>query len=228
MRDIMVSHIHIFLWFIAVGELGFVYDFASELVAKKKPIVACMLAVAIGLTFDAFVIALGGIIDEVPIMFSRVRFIFHGIFIPFVLPICGYALKFKKFAMCIDWVITLILMGLGLAESLNVKLIEVAVGANIRYAAGPETPEWAMIISFGLSFGTLIPLVISSIIVRKREKDPFLFGGSLAMLFFASIGPVTGNMDLQFAITMLGEICMLAGYYFYLKNMYGELQAEQE
>ena len=226
MHDIVVSHIHIFLWFIAVGELGFVYAFASELAQKKKAIIACMLAVAIGLTLDAFIIALGGIIDQVPILFSRLRFICHGLLIPFVLPICGYALKFKKRTMIINWIITGALMMLGLAEALNMQLVEMRIGANIRYASGPETPMWVTIISFGLSFGTLIPLVITSIIVKKRENDPFLLGGSLLMLFFAIIGPVTGHMDLQFAITMIGEIGMLAGYYFYLKNLFGEIIAE--
>lgn len=226
MHDIMVSHIHIFLWVIFVGELGFAYAFASELALKKKAIIACMFAVALGLTLDAFVIALGGIIEQVPIMFSRLRFICHGVLIPFVLPICGYALKFNKVVMRIDWFITGVLMALGLAQALNVQLVETVVGANIRYASGPETPAWVTIISFGLSFGTLIPLVITSIIVKKRDNDPYLLGGSLLMLFFATIGPVTGNMDLQFAITMMGEICMLAGYYFFLKNMFGEIKAD--
>ena len=227
MHDLVVANIHIFLWVIAVGELGFVYAFTSEFWRNRKPIVACMLAVSIGLTIDAFVVALGGIIDQVPFLFSRLRFICHGTLLPFAIPICAYSLRAKKNTVRIVWLITLLLMLGGLIQALNVELVETYVGTNLRYAMGLGTPSWARIYSFGLSFGAIIPLIITGALVWKREKVPYLFTGGLLMFVFAAIGPVTGNMDLLFVFTMIGEVLMLVGYYFYLKCLLGEIKIKE-
>ncbi|SCZ80093.1 hypothetical protein [Pseudobutyrivibrio xylanivorans] len=226
MHDVIVSNINIILWVVSVAELGLVYVFANELKQKRNLMVVCMLAVAVGLTFDAFVVALGGIIDEFPIIFSRLRYIMHGTMVPLVLPICGYSLKLKKKGMCLVWIITVILMILGLVQSLNVELVETVVGENVRMATGPGTPVWARVISRILSFGTIIPLIISGAIVWKKFKISYMFTGGILMFVFAALGPATGNMDLLFLISMFGEVCMLACYYFYLKSLYGELYSE--
>ena len=227
MHDIVVDNIHIILWVTAVGELGFVYAFASELWQKRKAIIACMLAVAIGLAIDAFVVALGGIVDQVPLLFSRLRFICHGTLIPFVLPICAYSLKAKKSTINIIWIITLVLMVAGFIQALNVELVETYVRTNLRYSMGADTPFWVKMFSYGLSFGTIFPLIISGFIVWKREHNPFLLLGGSCMLFFAVLGPATGNTDILFVLTMIGEVTMLGGYFFYLKFLFGEMEVEE-
>ena len=115
-------------------------------------------------------------------------------------------------------VVTVLLMIAGVIQAFNVDLEKVTVGANIRYASSKLTPGWVNVISQLLSFGTIIPLIISGLITWIKFKTPHMFFAGFLMFIFAGIGPATGNMDLLFLITMFGEVAMLVSYYLYLRT----------
>lgn len=216
MHDFLVSNVQTILWILSVIELGFVLVFFYEFSKRKMPVAACMMLLTAGLFVDAFLLALGGTIGELPKFISMLRFICHGALLPLVFPICGYGLKLNKTAMKVLWIFTAIVMVAGLAQALSTDLVVATVGDNIRHISSVATPAWAKTISRLLSFGTIIPLIISGVIVWIKSKTPCLFLAGGLMFVFAALGPATGNMDLIFLISMFGEIAMVIFYYLYL------------
>lgn len=219
MHDFLVSNIQPVLWVITGLEILFIVLFAGLYKRTKKTVVLCMLLTTVGLVADASLIALGGVVGEIPLFLARLRFIFHGALVPLIFPICGYGLKLGKRAMSALWVFTALVMVLGIAHAFGVDLVTASVGANIRHTSSAMTPEWAEAISRLLSFGTVIPLIISGVVVWIRFKNQNLFFSGLLMFVFAALGPATGNMDLLFVISMFGELFMVLFYYLYvIKN----------
>lgn len=176
----------------------------------------CMLLIDIGLFIDALFIVLGAVVPGgLPEAVSRIRFISHGVLIPLMFPICGYGLKLKGKAIKAVWVFTAIICILGFAEGLATHLEVREIGDIIRHASADTTPAWAEAISSILSFGTVIPLMIVGIIAWIKQKTPHLFLSGFLMFAFSALGPATGNADLIFFISMIGEVLMIAFFYFY-------------
>ncbi len=178
-----------------------------------------MACITTGLFLDAFGISIGNVIGEGGLLLaiSRVRFIAHGVLIPLLFPICGYALKWKKKAMLITWIVTIVVMIAGLAEAIATVLEPITFAGVLRYmSAKGQTPTWATIITLALSFGTVIPLIICGLIVWIKQKTPFLFLSGLGMFVFAAMGPAIDN-NLTFYITMFGEVLMVVFMFLYAK-----------
>ena len=58
-------------------------------------------------------------------------------------------------------------------------------------------------------------MLFRSIIAWIKQKTPYLFLSGFLMFAFSALGPATGNFDLIFLISMLGEICMTLFFYLY-------------
>ena len=97
----------------------------------------------------------------------------------------------------------------GAAQGFATDLELVQAAGVVRYASSEATPAWAETISRMLSFGTVIPLMVCGVIAWVRQKTPMLFLSGLFMFVFAAVGPATGNMDLVFLFSMMGEVLML-------------------
>ncbi len=185
---------------------------------KKNQQMTALLSflVTLGLILDAAVIGMGSFMNEgILKAISPVRFIAHGILIPLLFPICGYALELKKLVMNAVWIVTGILMAAGAAEGACTVLELKEIAGVIRYASGDATPAWANIISMVLSFGTVIPMMVVGVIVWIRQKTPHLFLSAFMMFVFSALGPATGNADLIFFISMFGELFMILFLYLY-------------
>lgn len=220
MRDILLATCPIGIWCIVVCETILAVLLFRLAGKTKSKIALCSAILTLGLILDAAIIGLGAFLSPAVLgAISPVRFIAHGLLIPLLFPICGYALHLKKPVMIGVWVFTGLLMIAGLAEALATVLAPVELANVVRYASVKgETPRWADAISRVLSFGTVIPMMIVGVIVWIKQKTPHLFLSGFLMFAFSALGPATGNTDLIFYISMFGELLMVLFLLLYAKK----------
>ena len=219
MRNLLMSICPYAIWGIVFCEAVIATLLYALWHRKKQLIVLLGLLVTLGLILDAVIIGLGTCLETGTLKaISPVRFIAHGILIPLLFPICGYALGFKKTTMRVLWILTGILMAAGAAEGVCTELEQREIAGVIRFASSASTPGWADMISRILSFGTVIPMMIAGVIVWIRQKTPYLFLSGFFMFAFSALGPATGNADLIFFISMFGELFMMLFLYLYVRN----------
>lgn len=216
MREFIINNCAEMIWCIVGLEAIMAVLLGLKYKKDRSLMTLCMLLIDIGLFVDALFIVLGAVVPGgPPEAVSHIRFISHGVLIPLMFPICGYGLKLKGKAMKAVWIFTAIICVLGFAEGLATHLEVREIGEIIRHASADTTPAWAETVSSILSFGTVIPLMLVGIIVWIKQKTPHLFLSGFLMFAFSALGPATGNADLIFFISMIGEILMVAFFYFY-------------
>ncbi|MBR1813968.1 MAG: hypothetical protein IJ773_09120 [Lachnospiraceae bacterium] len=216
MRDLLLAICPYAIWCIVFCEaiIAILLFFCWQ--RKKQPIALLAFLVTIGLILDAAIIGLGSTLNAHTLQaISPIRFIAHGLLIPLLFPICGYALNLKKPVMRVLWLLTGLLMAAGAAEGASTVLEMREIAGVTRFASGSATPAWADMISKILSFGTVIPMMIAGVIVWIRQKTPLLFLSGFTMFLFSALGPATGNADLIFFISMFGELFMVLFLYLY-------------
>ena len=219
MRDFLLRSAPIWVWAIAVFH-GLILILAIKDYRKKRqPLFLLVALVAFGLCYDALVQALGAALGEGSALafLSRFRFVFHGALIPLLFPICAYALNFRKPWKIAVWVLTAAVIVLGIAEGFATELVPEKMAGVLRMKSGEGTPAWAEEISMLLAFGTIIPVILAGIAVWIKQKTPLLFLAGLLMFAFAALGPATGNMDLNFLITMFGEVFLALFFLLYAR-----------
>ena len=220
MRDLLIENCSLVIWIIVAIEAILGVSLAAAYKKDRRPIIICMILVDVGLLVDALLINLGGFFDGgLPEPISRLRFILHGMLIPLLFPICGYALKLKRKVMSVIWALTAVVMVLGLAEGMSITLELIQIGDVVRHNSADSSPAWAETIRSFLSFGTVIPLIIVGIAVWIKQKTPTLFLSGFLMFAFAALGPATGNFDLLFVITMIGEVLMVLFFMLYIRSI---------
>jgi len=143
---------------------------------------------------------------------SKARYTAHGLLLPLTLTVCGYVLQWEyTIGIKICWVLSILLCGAGAAAGWFRETELVTIADITRYAP-TEAPEWAQMINKGLTFGTVIPMILSGLWNIIKTKNPSIFLGSALMLGFALLGPLTDNTELTFLISMAGE-CLLMLFY---------------
>ena len=218
MREFIVAVCPIAIWCIVAGEAVIAALLFIHAAKKKSKIAFWSGILTLGLILDAAIIGLGSVLPPETLQaVSPARFIAHGLLIPLLFPICGYALNFKKPVMIGVWIVTVLIMAAGVAQAFATKLVSETIANITRLKAGEGTPKWAETISMALSFGTVIPMMIAGIIVWIKEKTPHLFLSGFLMFAFSALGPATGNTDLIFFISMFGEILMVLFLYLYAR-----------
>ena len=220
MRDLLIENCSLVIWIIVAIEAILGVSLAAAYKKDRRPIIICMILVDFGLLVDALLINLGGFFDGgLPEPVSRLRFILHGMLIQLIFPICGYSLKLKRKVMSVIWALTAVVMVLGLAEGMSITLELIQLGDVVRHNSADSSPAWAETIRSFLSFGTVIPLIIVGIAVWIKQKTPTLFLSGFLMFIFAALGPATGNLDLLFVITMIGEVLMILFFMLYVRSI---------
>ena len=214
MRELLMNICPYAIWCIVICEAA-IAVLLFRLWRQKKQVIALLsFLVTLGLILDAVIIGLGSILPAGALRaISPVRFVAHGLLIPLLFPICGYALGFKKPVMRVLWIVTGLLMAAGAAEGACTVLEMREIAGVIRFASGADTPRWAGVISSVLSFGTVIPMMVAGVIVWIRQKTPYLFLSGFFMFLFSALGPATGNADLIFFVSMFGELFMVLFLY---------------
>ena len=218
MRSILLQICPVAIWCIVAGEVLLAALLFAHAARKRSKIALFSGILTLGLVIDAAIIGLGSVLKpDTLAAISPVRFIAHGLLIPLLFPICGYALNLKKTVMTVVWICTALVMAAGVAQAVKTVLVPETIANVTRFKAGEGTPRWAETVSRVLSFGTVIPMMIVGIVAWIREKTPHLFLSGLLMFAFSALGPATGNADLIFFISMFGEILMVLFLYLYAR-----------
>lgn len=211
----------VFVWIIAAFELVMLLSFIKKYRKTKNALFLLSGLVALGLFYDALILSFGSFMAEGGTLkgLSQVRYISHGALIPLLLPICAYALDFKKTGKTITWVITAVLIGVGIASGVATVMVPENFGV-LRYACDNSegaTPVWAVLVSgVLLAVGMIIPVIIAGIIVWIKQKTASLFLAGALMFAFSGVGAAFG--DYMFFISMLGEVCMISYFMVYAKK----------
>lgn len=214
MKELLFASCPIMLWVISVIELIFTVLLFSRYAKSKNLIFLLSGLICVGLTYDALILALGTVMADgaALLWLSRLRYVLHGGLIPLIFAICAHALNFKGFWKTAAWVLTGVLILLGVADGC-VRVIEVADVAGVLRYKSLWAPAWAEIVNSLLTFGTVIPMMIAGIVVWVKQKTPHLFLSAFLMFAFSGLGAAC--MELMFYISMYGELLMALFLYFY-------------
>ena len=217
MRDFLFASCGIALWIITAIHILFMALIFSKYKRTKEKIYILTFDIAFGLFYDAFVLALGTILPAGTLLLalSRLRYVFHGMLIPLIFAICAYALDAKGLKLKLVWILTGILILLGVADGCIRQIGVEEVAGVVRYAS-VSAPAWADIVNSLLTFGTVIPMMIVGIVVWAKQKTPHLFLSAFLMFAFSGLGAAC--LDLMFYISMYGEVLMTLFLYFYAVN----------
>lgn len=219
MRDFLLSTCAICILLIAAAEIVLSVFALRKYRISRQPIVLCIAVLTMGLVLDALVIDLGVVYSGAALKYiSRLRYICHGVLVPLLFPISAYGLKLGKKAMQVVWAVTAVVMAAGFAANMTISLEAREIAGIIRYAEMDGSPAWVEAVSFLLTIGAVIPVIISGIIVWIKQKTPHLFLAGFFMFAFSALGPATGNVDLIFYISMYGELLMVLFFYLYAKR----------
>ena len=214
MRELLFASCPVMLWVISVVELAFTVLLFFRYVKTKNLIFLLSGLICIGLTYDALALALGTVMTDglVLLAISRLRYVFHGGLIPLLFVICAYALDFKGIWKIAVWILTGVLMVLGIADGC-IRVIGVQTVAGVCRYVSVSAPAWAEIVNSLLTFGTVIPMMIAGIFVWAKQKTPHLFLSAFLMFLFSGLGAAC--LELMFYISMYGELLMALFLYFY-------------
>lgn len=217
MTELLYASCPIMLWVISVIELVFTVLLLSRYTKTKNTIFLLSGLICVGLTYDALALALGTVMTAGPILLaiSRLRYVFHGGLIPLIFAICAYALDFRKGWKLAVWVLTGLLIVLGVADGCIRVLGPTTVAGVCRYAS-VSAPAWAEIVNSLLTFGTVIPMMIAGVVVWIKQKTPHLFLSAFLMFAFSGLGAAC--LELMFYISMYGELLMALFLYFYAQR----------
>ena len=222
MRDFLLKSSAYWVWLIMSFHCVIALRFVNRYNIVKKIMFLLCGIIGLGLFYDAAVLCAGTVTGAGKLLeiLSRGRFILHGACIPLLLPICAEALDFKKPLKTAVWVLTIVLIIMGIADGAAMVPIEQHVAGIARYSYGEGSPAWARGINNIYTFGMIIPLLITGIAVwiKQNRTELFLSGG--LMFFFSAIGPATGNFDLIFFIGMIGEVFMMLYLWLYADKKY--------
>lgn len=225
MRDLLISTAPILVWVLAITEAFTAYICIKN---AKKTLNILASAVCIGLAIDAAIIAAGTIIQEGEFLksISQFRYVLHGTLVPLLIPIAfySYGMKSKTFKSLI-WAITVVVIICGIIMGLITETEPVLFAGVLRYGQANTTAKFAKTVNLILSFGGVIPLIVVGIVHLFKHSSIFLLFSGLVMFAFSAVAPATGNMDLNFLTTMIGEDLMV---FFFGLELANQAKTNQE
>lgn len=224
MRDSLISVMPVTMWILTGLDLAFAL-FLFVLWRKRSWAPALWMGlVAFGLFYDALILSLGTLLPAGALLqgLSLPRFVLHCGLIPLLFPLCAEALGWKPVGRRPVWIVTALIMAVGVAAGFATRLEPQTLGGVIRYASAKgQTPAWSGGIQNALSYGPIIILMLCGLVAWIRCKRPELFFSGLAMFVFSALAPATGNADLIFFISMFGEVLMVLFFWLYAKKRSG-------
>ena len=188
---------------------------------KIKRLVFILLMIeCIGFIYDGLIMLIGTKLSDDTLKGTNiVRYILHGILVPILIAFTGYALQFRRDKLYVNWVITIICIILGLAAGFCTKMkVEDDFGNLKRCGIHEDTPSWVNSIDTVMNIGSVIYMIIAGIILLVIKREFFYFLAGLIMLIFSAIGPASGNSDLNFLLSVYGEILMMIFLFVFFKK----------
>ena len=188
---------------------------------KMKRLVFILLMIeCVGFIYDSIIMLIGKELSDDSLKGTNiVRYILHGILVPTLIAFTGYALQFRRDKLYINWVVTIICIILGLAAAICTKMsMEDEFGKLKRCGIDDDTPGWVSPIDTVMNIGSVIYMLIAGIILIVVKRDFFYFLSGLLMLIFSAIGPASGNSDLNFLLSVYGEVLMIIFLFVFFKK----------
>ena len=191
-----------------------------EYLKMKRLVFILLMIECLGFIYDGIIMLIGKELSEDTLKGTNiVRYILHGILVPILIIFTGYALQFRRDKLYINWVVSIIFMILGLVAAVCKKMsIEEEFGKIKRCGTTDDTPGWISPIDTLMNIGSVIYMLIAGIILLIVKREFFFFLSGLFMLIFSAIGPATGNADLNFLLSVYGEILMMIFLFVFFKK----------
>ena len=188
---------------------------------KIRRLVFILLMIeCVGLLYDSLIMLIGKNLSDNALKITNIfRYVLHAILVPILIAFTGYALQFRRDKLYTNWVITIICIIIGLAAAIATKMeIEEEFGKLKRCGIHNETPGWVNPIDTVMNIGSIIYMIIAGIILLIVKREFFYFLSGFFMLVFSAIGPATGNTDLNFLLSVYGEILMVIFLFIFFKK----------
>lgn len=226
MRQFLISSMAPALWIMTFFDGFAIFKMFSQSRKGKKNQIAFLTGIlCLGLFYDSLILSCGVFLSYGSFfrILSRFRFIFHCVLIPLLFPICAYSLKLNGKIVKIVWIISLIIMVIGLAASLSVVLEERTLGAIRRYAQSDLTGKFADQVISLLDVVPVFFMIGIGVFLWIRKKNPNMFFSGFFMLLFTLLGIFLGKdpsgeraKSLMFYISMYGEALMVFFLYRFI------------
>ena len=186
----------------------------------NMPVRICLVLICISLFYDATIIAVGKYLGDGELLryLSIPRYLLAAVMTPLLFPICAYAVDAEKNGLRLTWIFTVLLMAAGIVHTLMTVLTPVEFAGLLRYAAGSETPVWAIWLAIGINAICILPLIISGARLIPRKHNIAILLAGISMLGATMIAPATGNTDLTVFLSMIGEALMVFFIFLYAQT----------
>ena len=96
--------------------------------------------------------------------------------------------------------------------------IEEEFGKIKRCGMHDDTPGWVSSIDTMMNIGSVIYMMIAGLILIIVNRVFLYFLAGFFMLIFSAIGPASGNSDLNFLLSVYGEILMMIFLFVFFKK----------
>ena len=222
MRNLLITSMPVLLIIMTVLDAFFIARMFKQYRSLNKPIIPLLVGIlCIGLFYDSLILSLGAFLKYGGFfkVLSQLRYILHATMIPLLLPICCYTFGSSKFIKPV-WVITVLIMVIGLAAGICTNIEPRTVGAVSRYAVSDANPGWVDTVVQMLDIVPVFLMMGFGIVIWKKKKNPNLFLAGFFMFLFTMFGIFLGKdpggdktQSLMFFISMFGESLMV--YYLW-------------
>ena len=222
MRNLLIASMPFVLIVMTVLDAFFIARMFRQYKSLSKPIIPLLVGIlCIGLFYDSLILSLGAFLKYGMFfkVLSQLRYILHATMIPLLLPICCYTFGNSKFVKPI-WVITVLIMVIGLVAGVCTNIEPRTVGAISRYAVSDANPGWVDTVVQMLDIVPVFLMMGLGIVIWKKKKNPNLFLAGFFMFLFTMLGIFLGKdpsgdktQSLMFFISMFGESLMV--YYLW-------------
>ena len=191
-----------------------------EYLKMKRLVFILLMIECIGFIYDGIIMMAGKKMSKSTLKGTNIfRYILHGILVPCLIAFTGYALKFRRDKLYINWVVTIICIILGLLAAISTKMkIEEEFGKIKRCGMHDDTPGWVSSIDTMMNIGSVIYMMIAGLILIIVNRVFLYFLAGFFMLIFSAIGPASGNSDLNFLLSVYGEILMMIFLFVFFKK----------
>jgi len=201
-----------------------IYSIISKLTISyylntKDIILIFFLIEIFGLIYDGAIILLGFLMSGgILLFFNRLRFILHGILVPLLILFSAYALKSTGRVFSAQLIILIILSIIGMIAGIIAKLKLVEDAVLKRYTFNEDKTSLIMIIFNVMNIGSVLYMIVVGVLLLIRSKEYYFFLAGIFMLIFSAIGPAIGKIELNYLLSMYGEVLMVVFLYLFFKN----------
>ena len=219
MRELLISTMAPVLWVMTLFDAVAIYFMLKEFRKGKVDRIPLLTGIlCLGLFYDSLILASGCFLQYGTLFhhLSQLRYILHCTLIPLLFPICAYSLTKNKTVIKVVWILSVIIMILGLAGGLLVVTEPRTVGAIRRYASSDLTGKFSNTLTSLLDTVPVFVMIGIGIYLWIRKKNPNMFFSGFFMLLFTLLGIFLGkdpsgdrSKSLMFYISMFGESLMV-------------------